>query len=122
MTTALRANAAAAEAVEGLAWSALTAVSLRMVNKPCIPRSDRAAVRNMRLGTFHTAYSVSSTAIDDWHLLDGAWARVPDVAIRHGLDPNALIQGLDDYVRALIAHGRLPFHGDGARLIAMLAV
>lgn len=119
MTTALRTDAAA-EAVEGLAWAALTAVSLRMRLKPCVPRPERGAAREMRLGTLHTVYPVNASAIDDWHLLDGAWARVPDVAHRHGLNPSALVRGIDDYVRALIVHGRLPVHGDGARLIAML--
>jgi len=39
------------------------------------------------------------------HLLANAWTRVPDVAVRLGLDPEALTVTLDTYTRALLATG-----------------
>lgn len=45
--------------------------------------------------------------VDGWHLLDGAWVRVPEIARRYGLDSDCLTDVLDDYARALIA-ARLP--------------
>lgn len=110
---------ALAEAIEGLAWNALTVASLRMINKPCVPRSERTTARGMRLGTLHTRYPLLTPAVDDWRLLDGVWARVPEVAGRYGVDADALRQGLDEYVRALLVSGWQPSAQDSARLLAM---
>lgn len=43
--------------------------------------------------------------VDQWRLLDGAWARVPEIAARYALDPACLTAALDDYARELIAAG-----------------
>ena len=39
------------------------------------------------------------------HLLEGAWAQVPLVATRYGIDPDALESVLDAYCRSLLASG-----------------
>lgn len=107
------------EAVEGLAWNALTAASLRMLNKPCVPRSERTRARSLPLGTLHRVYPVTAEGVDAWYLLDGAWGRVPETAERYCLDAAWLTGRLDEYVRALLTSGWLPAPGDTDRLMRM---
>lgn len=111
---------AAEEAIEHLAWNALTVASLRMLNKPCVPRSERGTARTLQLGTLHCLYAVPADSINDWRLLEGAWARLPIVARRYGLDLIALGEAMDEYVRGLLAYGLRPAEGDAARLLAKL--
>ncbi|CAM5478009.1 MULTISPECIES: hypothetical protein [Streptomyces] len=90
-------------AVDVLIWAALATAGERIRNKPACPRSERARAREIRPGEVHTVFPVDTAMIDAWHLLDGAWVRVPEVADRYGLSPDCLKDALDDYARALIA-------------------
>ncbi|MFE3146577.1 hypothetical protein ACFXJ6_07925 [Streptomyces sp. NPDC059218] len=95
------------DAVDGLIWAALQTAGERLRNKPACPRSERARARDIQPAELHTLYPVEADMVDGWHLLDGAWVRVPEIARRYGLDPECLTDVLDDYARALIA-ARLP--------------
>lgn len=95
------------DAIDGLIWAALQTAGERLRNKPACPRSERARARDIQPAKLHTVYPVEADMVDGWHLLDGAWARVPEIARRYALDPDCLTDVLDDYARALIA-ARLP--------------
>ncbi|MFB0617235.1 hypothetical protein [Streptomyces sp. AGS-58] len=90
-------------AADALIWAALAVAGDRLRNKPACPRSERARARQIRAGELHTVYPVDADMIDAWHLLDGAWVRVPEVADRYGIDGACLVTALDEYARALIA-------------------
>lgn len=64
----------------------------------------------------HTALpeDVRATCLADGGLLDGAWDRVPELASRYRVEPEALRQALDDYTRGLLASG-WPHEFDGLR-------
>lgn len=94
-------------AVDGIIYNALYAAGIRLRNRPACPRSERSNARAIVPAELHTAYPVDAAFVDEWHLLDGAWVRVPEIARRYGLDPDCLTRQLDDYARALIA-ARLP--------------
>ncbi|MEU0058689.1 hypothetical protein [Streptomyces sp. NPDC006334] len=90
-------------AADALIWAALAAAGERLRNKPACPRSERARAREIRPGELHTVFPVDPEMVDAWHLLDGAWVRVPEIAHRYGLNAPCLVLALDDYARALIA-------------------
>ncbi|MEH0579097.1 MULTISPECIES: hypothetical protein [Streptomyces] len=104
-------------AVDGLIWAALQAAGERLRNKPACPRSERARAREIVPAELHTVFPVEQDMVDAWHLLDGAWARVPEVARRYGLDPDCLTSVLDDYARALIAARHPHTYEDTVRVL-----
>lgn len=53
----------------------------------------------------HTLVPVALDAVEQFHLLEGAWSRVPEIADRYGLDPECLTASLDMYTRELISAG-----------------
>ncbi|WP_086778063.1 hypothetical protein [Streptomyces griseus] len=93
------------DAADVLIWSALTAAGKTLRNTPACPRSERARYRDVDPATIHTLLPVDFDSTTRWRLLDGAWARVPDIARRHQVDPECLTASLDEYVRGLIAAG-----------------
>lgn len=101
-------------AVDGLVYNALSGVGARLLTKPACPRSERARAREITPAELHTRYPVDAEDIDAWHLLDGAWRRVPEIATRYGVDADCLTATLDEYARALIA-ARLPHSFDLTR-------
>ncbi|WP_086859932.1 hypothetical protein [Streptomyces milbemycinicus] len=104
-------------AVDGLIWAALQAAGERLRNKPACPRSERARAREIVPAELHTVFPVEPDMVDAWHLLDGAWARVPEIARRYGLNPDCLAGVLDDYARALIAARHPHTYEDTARVL-----
>ncbi|MEV5677056.1 hypothetical protein [Streptomyces sp. NPDC052179] len=93
------------DAADVLIWSALTAAGKTLRNTPACPRSERGRYRDVDPATMHTLLPVDFEATTRWRLLDGAWARVPQIAQRHQVDAECLTASLDDYVRGLIAAG-----------------
>jgi hypothetical protein len=94
-------------AVDGLIHTIMYAVGERIRTKPACPRSERARAREIPPAELHTVFPVDTVQVDAWHLLDGAWDRVPEIADRYHLDVDCLSATLDDYVRGLIA-ARMP--------------
>ncbi|MFD8820756.1 hypothetical protein ACFV1C_00055 [Streptomyces sp. NPDC059605] len=92
-------------AADGLIWHALTAAGDKLLRTPACPRSERARVREIGTARLHTILPVQLTQVDQWRLLDGAWARVPEIANRYGLNPECMTASLDEYARELIAAG-----------------
>lgn len=92
-------------AADGLIWAALSAAGRKLERTPACPRTQRARAREIEPAHLHTLLPVTPSQVEQWKLLDGAWARVPEIAIRYGLDPECLTATLDDYCRELIAAG-----------------
>lgn len=93
-------------AVDGLVWAALTGAGQKLRQTPAVPRPARTASRELTSAAVHTRHPVTDpVSVDAWHLLDGAWDRVPEVAARHGINPVMLTAALDGYTRALLAYG-----------------
>lgn len=92
-------------ATDALIWSALTAAGKTLRNTPACPRSERAKYREVTPSRVHTMLPVDFDQTEQWRLLDGAWAHVPEVAARYGIDGQCLTASLDDYVRGLIVAG-----------------
>ncbi|MGA5497713.1 hypothetical protein ACPCSP_25450 [Streptomyces cinereoruber] len=88
-----------------LVWAALSAAGRRVKNSSACPRSDRGRVSGAALDTIHTLVTVTPDQVDKLCLLEGAWARVPEVAQRYGANPDCMAASLDEYVRDLIAAG-----------------
>lgn len=117
MTTT--ANEALVAAVDGIVYNALSAAGMRILTKPACPRSERARAREINTAAVYQEYPVDAEQVDAWRLLDGAWARVPEISERYGLDADCLTDALDAYVRGLIA-ARVPFaYEDVPRLLRM---
>lgn len=117
--TTTTAHEALVAAVDGIVYSALSAAGMRILTKPACPRSERARAREINTAAVYQEYPVDAEQVDAWRLLDGAWARVPEVAARYGVDPECLTEALDAYVRGLIA-ARVPFaYDDVPRLLRM---
>jgi len=95
--------AAVLEAVDGVIHNAMCAVGEKIRTKPVCPRSERARARTIRPSEMHTVYPVEAHQVDEWHMLDTAWDRIPEIAARYGLDADCLINTLDEYARDLIA-------------------
>lgn len=98
-------SAAVLEAADGLIWAALTTAGEKLRKTPACPRSERARAQKIDPARLHTVLRVEPGQIEQWHLLDGAWSRLPEVAARYGLDPDCLTTALDTYCRELIAAG-----------------
>lgn len=92
-------------AADGLVWAALSAAGEKLRRTPACPRSERARAKEILPAALHTILPVEAAQVEQWRLLDGAWARVPEVAARYGLDPDCLTATLDSYARELIAAG-----------------
>ncbi|MGW5925250.1 hypothetical protein ACWF2L_03250 [Streptomyces anulatus] len=90
-------------AADALIWAALSAAGRKMKNSPACPRSNRARVQAVDLDHIHTQVPVTNEQVDQWRLLDGAWSRVPEIAVRYGIDPECMTASLDSYVRDLFA-------------------
>ncbi|MGW9410290.1 hypothetical protein [Streptomyces diastaticus] len=98
-------STAVLEAADALIWSALASAGEKLRKTPACPRSERARAREIEPAALHTALRVEAVQVEQWGLLEGAWPRLPDVAARHGLDPDCLADTLDTYCRELIAAG-----------------
>lgn len=122
-------EAALAEAVDGLVWSALTLSGQRLTQTPFVPRSGRLEARPLvATGRVHTQFRVKADGDDrartEWcgKLLADAWLRVPAVAIRYGLDEASLTAALHDYVSGLLVAGEPHVFDNVPRLLAQLKV
>lgn len=115
-------DAALAEAVDGLVWSALLVAGRKMLLTPIIPRPSRTDARQFAsFGSIHIAHPVpSEDDVDGYRLLDGAWVRVPDVAARYGVDAAELSLRLNDYVTALLITGQRHEFDNVPRLLAQM--
>ncbi|MBL0777336.1 hypothetical protein G6541_08245 [Streptomyces albidoflavus] len=98
-------STAVLEAADALIWAALASAGEKLRKTPACPRSERARAREIEPAALHTALRVEAVQVEQWGLLEGAWPRLPDVAARHGLDPDCLTDTLDTYCRELIAAG-----------------
>lgn len=98
-------DSALVAAVDGLIWGALTMAGEKLRKTPACPRSERAKARQIDSARLHIVLPVETEQVEQWRLLDGVWARVPEIAARHGLDPECLTASLDNYARELIAAG-----------------
>lgn len=117
--TTTTANEALVAAVDGIVYNALSAAGMRILTKPACPRSERARAREINTAAVYQEFPVDAEQVDAWKLLDGAWARVPEISARYGLDADCLTDALDGYVRGLIA-ARVPFaYEDVPRLLKM---
>lgn len=92
-------------AVDGLVWAALYAAGEKLKRTPACPRSFRSHAKELVSAELHTQLPVDRAQVEQWRLLDGAWARVPEIAARYHLDAECLTATLDDYARELIAAG-----------------
>ncbi|MEU1852919.1 hypothetical protein ABZ499_27550 [Streptomyces sp. NPDC019990] len=92
-------------AADGLIWAALSTAGDKLLRTPVCPRPERAKAREIQAAALHTALKVEPGQVEQYRLLDGAWARVPEIAKRYGLDPVCLTAALDGYTRELIAAG-----------------
>ncbi|MFJ4469569.1 hypothetical protein ACIP2X_19040 [Streptomyces sp. NPDC089424] len=90
-------------AIDGVIHNAMCMVGEKIRVKPACPRSERGRSRQIPPGELHTVFPVSDEQVDQWHLLVGAWDRVPEMATRYGFEAECLIDTLDHYARALIA-------------------
>ncbi|MFF1468040.1 hypothetical protein [Streptomyces mirabilis] len=90
-------------AIDGVIHNAMCMVGEKIRVKPACPRSERGRSREIAPGELHTHFPVSDEQVDQWHLLIGAWDRVPEMAQRYGFEAECLIDTLDNYARALIA-------------------
>lgn len=112
-------DAALAAAVDGLVWNALVVAGDKIMRTPACPRPDRTAAKVLaKYGQVHVKHPVSKEAVDTHHLLDGAWARVPEIAARYGVDGDTLAAALDDYAEALLVTGQAHSFDDVPRLLA----
>ncbi|MFE4796225.1 hypothetical protein ACFRFL_14180 [Streptomyces sp. NPDC056708] len=92
-------------AADGLIWAALSTAGNKLKRTPACPRSERGKAQGIQPAALHTEVKVDRNQVDEFRLLDGAWARVPEIAGRYGLDPECLTASLDGYARELIAAG-----------------
>lgn len=93
-------------AVDGLIWTALSQAGDKLTRTPACPRSERGRAKTLTPATLHTILPVQREQVDRWHLLEGAWTRVGEIADRYGVDPDCLTETLDSYCRELIAAGQ----------------
>ena len=92
-------------AADGLIWAALSTAGDKLLRTPVCPRPERAKAREIQAAALHTALKVEPGQVEQYRLLDGAWARVPEIARRYRLDADCLTAALDGYTRELIAAG-----------------
>jgi len=94
-------------ACDGIVYRALERCGARLRNKA--GRHDglaAAAVMCDDATEMHTHLDVTSFASIN-QLLDGAWTRVPAIALRYGVDSDALLAAVDAYTRGLLVNGEL---------------
>ena len=115
-------DAALAEAVDGLVWSALVVAGRKLTLTPVVPRPARAAARELAAnGTVHVVHALrTDDDVYDFNLLDGAWVRVPVIAARYGVPVLGLTLALDEYVTALLVSGEPHSFDNIPRLLARL--
>lgn len=108
-------------AADGIVWRALEKCGMKLrqakakadkVAADTIPCADPAA--------FHTTCPATQYASIE-HLLAGAWDRVPAIADRYGLSPEALTDALNSYTVALVATGNPHDEDRLARALGALA-
>ncbi|WP_199570541.1 hypothetical protein [Streptomyces murinus] len=92
-------------ATDGLIWSALGTAGRKLERTPVCPRSERQRAKQLPAAEIHTILAVEPEAIDRYRLLDGAWARVPEIAARYNVDQECLESAVDEYCRELLAAG-----------------
>jgi NADP-dependent 3-hydroxy acid dehydrogenase YdfG len=88
-------------------YRALERAGARLRNKA--GRHDKlaaAAVACDDVAELHAHLDVTSFASVN-QLLEDAWARVPAIAERYGVDPDALLASLDAYTRGLLVNSEL---------------
>jgi hypothetical protein len=117
-------DAALAEAVDGLVWTALAIANRKMLLTPIVPRpfrtDGRALVSSAEL---HVKYPARGDAdVQAYGLLADAWSRVPSVAARYGLDTTVLTRALDDYASALLVTGQPHVFDNVPRLLGQIRV
>jgi hypothetical protein len=117
-------DAALAEAVDGLVWTALAVAGRKMLLTPMVPRPDRGAARELLADArLHQRFPAKNqTDVETYKLLEGAWVRVPAIAARYGMDAHILAAALDGYVSALLVTGSEHEFGHVPRLLAQLKV
>lgn len=91
------------EACDGLVWRALERAGGRLRSAAGRRNGGPTAIPACDPAVLHTL--VDATRHDLDALLDGAWSRVPTVAARLDVDPDALTRTLNTYTRALLATG-----------------
>ncbi|MFF4147295.1 hypothetical protein ACFY0A_39705 [Streptomyces sp. NPDC001698] len=92
-------------AADGLIWAALSSAGDKLLRTPVCPRPERAKARAMQSAALHTVWRVDPDQVEQYHLLEGAWGRVPEIARRYGLNPDCLTASFDSYARELIVAG-----------------
>ncbi|MFM9590722.1 hypothetical protein ACKI16_29470 [Streptomyces scabiei] len=92
-------------AADGVIWAALAAAGRKLERTPACPRSERGRARQLPPAELHTILSVRPAEIDQHHLFDGAWVRVPEIAARYSVNGDCLTAALDEYCRGLLCHG-----------------
>lgn len=117
-------DAALAEAIDGLVWGALVVAGRKLTLTPTIPRPARAAARPLAAaGIVHTRFpATSEDHVRSYGLLVDAWVRVPVVAGRYGVNPDALVAALDTYLVSLLTSGEPHTFENTVRLLAQMRV
>jgi hypothetical protein len=117
-------DAALAEAVDGLVWSALVVAGRKLTLTPVVPRPNRGTARELAArGSLHTSHPLrSEDDVNAFGLLNDAWVRVPVIAARYGVDSIELTSALHDYVTALLVTGQPHEFDNVPRLLAQLRV
>jgi hypothetical protein len=112
--------AALTAAVDGIVWAAMAAAGQKIMRTPACPRPDRGAARELAASaSVHTKHPVSSREdVTAWRLLDGAWARVPEISRRYGVDSSVLTAALDEYATALLITGQSHTYDNVVRMLA----
>jgi len=99
------ADAGLLAAADGVIWAALTAAGRKLERTPVCPRSERARARQLPSGELHTVLFVKAEEVDQYHLFEGAWSRVPEIAARYAVNGDCLTAALDEYCRDLLCNG-----------------
>lgn len=110
-------------AVDGVVWSALTTAGDKITRTPACPRHDRVRARELlAAAAVHTRHPVTRVNILAWRLLEGAWARVPEIAHRYGVDADELTGALTEYVSALLITGQSHTLDNVTRMLAQSGI
>jgi hypothetical protein len=113
-------HAALVAAVDGLVYAALCAAGGKILRTPACARMYRAdAMALVARAEVHVNHPVPDIAdVYAWKLVEGAWARVPEIAGRYGVDDILLSEALDTYTMTLIMHGEPHTYDNTVRLLA----
>lgn len=110
-------------AVDGILWAAVHAAGERIMRTPACPRPARTAARELSAhGMVHTTHPVPESGVRDWHLLDNAFVRVPEIAARYGVDDQSLAHALDSYATALLTTGQPHTYENTVRVLAQSGI